>query len=44
MGSILMGFERLCLRLVLGGGLIIGAVLLAQLPLPGKTKKEKEEV
>ena len=42
--SILMGFERLSLRLVLGGGLIIGAVLLAQLPLPGKNKKEKEEV
>ncbi|MBR6555517.1 MAG: DMT family transporter [Clostridia bacterium] len=40
--SILMGFEQFSLRLVLGGGLIIGAVLLAQLPLPGKQKKEKE--
>ena len=41
--SILMGFEAFSLRLVLGGSLIIGAVLLAQLPLPGKKNKEKEE-
>ena len=42
--SVLMGFEHLSVRLVLGGGLIIGAVLLAQLPLPGKKNKEKEAI
>ena len=40
--SILMGFEQFSLRLLLGGGLIIGAVLLAQFPLTGNQKEEKE--
>ena len=39
--SVLLGYDRPSFRLFLGGALIVSAILVTEVKLPGKKKKEE---